>query len=175
MKIITIKWLENKNACSEAIQLFKENSINDPIEIIKYFIKKKEHLDWGNWLIVRIFNKKQKVQYAVFAAKQVISIYERKYPNDDRPRIAIKAAEKYLNNPTKSNKNTAAAAAYAAADAAAAAAYAAADAAAAAAYADAAAYAAAADAAYAADAYAAKQKIRIKILKYGLQLLINKS
>ena len=110
MKIITIKWLENKNACSEAIQLFKENSINDPIEIIKYFIKKKEHLDWGNWLIVRIFNKKQKVQYAVFAAKQVISIYERKYPNDDRPRKAIQAAKEYLKYPSAVREASAASA-----------------------------------------------------------------
>jgi hypothetical protein len=106
---------------------------------------------WANWLIVRLMNKKQKVQYAIFAAEQVIDIFEKKYPNDDRPRKAIETAKTYLSNPGKKNKDAAAAAAAAAADAAYAADAAAAAAAAYAAYAaaDAAAYAAA-GAAYAA-------------------------
>ncbi len=107
--------------------------------------------------------KKQNVEIAIFAAKEVLGLFEEKYPDDDRPRKAIEAAENWLKNPTSENAAPAYAAADAAADAAAAAAaYAAADAyaayaadaaadAAAAAYAAADAYAAAA----AADAYAA--------------------
>jgi hypothetical protein len=109
----------------------------------------------------------QKREIAIGVSSIVLVIYENKYPNDDRPRKAIEAAKKYLNNEISIKKlKLARSAAYAAAayaaDAYAADAYAyAADAADAAAYAAAdAAYAAAdaadADAAYAYDAaYAA--------------------
>jgi len=125
-------------------------------------------------------NKNQSVQYAIFAAEQVIDIYEGKYPNDKRPRNAIEAAKVYLENPSKKTKayaNSASYAAYAAyADhAASSAGYAgyASYATAAAAYA--AAYAGhAADAAdtagYAYSAYK-RRKMKAKILKYGIGLL----
>jgi hypothetical protein len=141
---------------------------------------KHDKLDWANWLIVRIMTYKQYVSYAVFSAESVLDIYEKKYPNDNRPRKAIEAAKLCVKSPTKKNKDAADAAANAAsaaASAAANAAYAAYAASAAAntantAYAaDAAAYAAsaAASAAYAADA--ADAEMKIKILNYGLKLL----
>jgi len=142
----------------------------------------KDRLDYANWLIIRLFKtKKQKTQYAIFAAEQVIEIYENKYPDDDRPRKAIEAAKAYLDRPTSKNKKAAHAAAYAAHASAAAAtaayAYAYAAAAYAAAYASAAATAAYAYAAYASAAYAshataaANSTIKKKIIKYGLTLI----
>jgi len=171
-KKITLNLLSNYGACIEGIEWFKSHPIENPIKLLNYSINNRFRLDWANWLIVKLMNKKQRVQYAVFAAKLVLPIYQKKYPDDDRPEKAIEAAERYLNRQSTKNKNAAAAyaaAAYAADAAAAYAAYAAyaADAA----YAYAAAYAAAA---YAAAAYAAdadKEKIQIKILKYGLTLL----
>ena len=35
--------------------------------------------------------------------EQTISIYEKKYPNDNRPRKAIEAAKKCINNPSIEN------------------------------------------------------------------------
>jgi len=55
----------------------------------------------------------QYVSYAIFAAEQVLDIYEKQYPDDKRPRQAIDAAKKCLKDPSKKNKN-AAYAAYAA-------------------------------------------------------------
>ena len=82
------------------------------------------------------------VKYAVFAAEQVIDLFEQKYPDDKRPREAIEAAKKCIDDP--SEKNKVAAAAYTAA------------------YAACVAYA----------AYAATKKgMQIKILNYGLGLL----
>ena len=75
------------------------------------------------------------VALAIYAAEQVIKIYEDKYPTDSRLRDAIKAAKAYLKDPSKKNRDAARAAAYAAARAAGYAAYAAAYAAYAAAYA----------------------------------------
>ena len=56
------------------------------------------------------WTKRDSVELAIFAAEQVIEIYEKKYPKDDRPRKAIEAAKNWLKNPT-----AAADAAYAAA------------------------------------------------------------
>ena len=94
------------------------------------------------------------ISLAIYSAKQVIKIYEDKYPNDSRPRDAIKAAGVYLKTPNKKTADAVRAAAADAADAAA-------DAA------DAAAYAAdaAADAA-AADAAAADADMRAKINRW---------
>ena len=185
MKAITKEFLEKHNACSSGMSWVTENKLIGlaPKEFIDTLMS-NDKFDWANWLIVRLMNKKQKVQYAIFAAEQVLYIFEKKYPGDLRPRKAIEAAKEYLTHPFIKTKRaayaTAAAdavdAAYAAADAAyavtdavdaayaaayaayAAAAYAAADAAYAAtdaAYAAADAAADAVDAAYAAAAYAA--------------------
>jgi len=163
MKTITTKFLVSHNACKSGMVWVTENKLigMPAIDFLNKLIE-ADNLDWANWLIVRVMNKKQKVQYAIFAAEQVIDIYEKKYPTDDRPRKAIEAAKEYLAHPSVKNKTAADAAVYAAAayaaDAADADAYAAAAAAAAAAYAayaadaDAYAAAAAAYAAYAADA-----------------------
>ena len=153
---ITEKWLQDKNACESSFNHVKENGyINlNGVDFVKKLIRNKRLSD-ANWLIVRIMNKKQKVEYAIFAAEQAISIFEKKYPEDNRPRNAINAAKKYLKNPCKKTKNAADAAA---------------DAADAAAYAAYAAYATdATDATYAA-AYAAAA-LKIKILNNGLEIL----
>jgi hypothetical protein len=104
------------------------------------------------WVLVRFMSHAQKVEFALKCASSVLDVFEAKYANDDRPRKALEAAEKWLNNPCKETR-LAAADAYAAADAAAA--YAAADAAAAYAAAGAAIAAIAADAAAAYAAAAA--------------------
>ena len=137
---------------------------------------------WSEMKVIKAYKwtKKDSVKLAIFSAEQVIKFYEEKYPNDDRPRKAIKAAKEWLKNPSKKSRaaayDAAAAAnaaayatnAYAAYDAAAAYAAAAADAAAAAVYATAAADAAA----YATNAYARKRMMD-KIKKYFLKLVKN--
>ena len=190
VKTITVEWLQSKGACEESIKAWHGETDHDTFATLNRLVVKNP--EWGHWLICRIMNKNQSVQYAIFAAEQVIDIYEGKYPNDKRPRNAIEAAKAYVQNPSKKTKAYAAAdaayaayAAYAAAYAADAAAYAAYAAAAAAYAAYAAAYADdAADAttyatyaAYAAAAAAAaaaaykRRKMKAKILKYGIGLL----
>ena len=65
------------------------------------------------------WEKKDSVELAIFAAELVIDIFEKQYPDDKRPREAIKAAKKWLKNPTEENRHAASAsAAYAYASAA---------------------------------------------------------
>jgi len=149
-QIITKKWLEEKEACQEGIDKFVELKEKNTDVLIKLAIKSKEtkYLEWANWLITRTMTKKECVGYAIYAAKSVLKNFEKVYPQDNRPRKAIRAAFKYLNSPTIRNKIAAEAAAEAAG--------------------------AAAEAARAAGASAhwrnkAGAAIRIKILKYSLK------
>jgi len=126
------------------------------------------------------WKKEDSVSLAIFAAKLVIGIYEKKYPGEDRPREAIEAAKKWLADPTEKNSaaaNAAANAAYAAAHAAAsAAAYAAANAAYAAAHAANAAHAAyaAANAAASAAANAAANAAALEATLSKIEAWIQK-
>ncbi|MDD5354956.1 MAG: Imm5 family immunity protein [Candidatus Omnitrophica bacterium] len=180
-------WLKKWNACDEGKDWFLLRKFKSDKQVMEELLADKKE-NWANWVIIKLFNRKQKIQYAIFAAEQVINLYEEKYPNDKRPREAIEAAKAYLNKPTQKNKDAAADAAYAAyaaadaayaAHAAAYAAHAAAYAAHAAAYAADAAYVAhaaayAADAAYVADAAAyaaAYAEMKTKIIRYGVGLL----
>jgi len=183
---ITKEFLQSKNACSPSYKWVVENNLIglEHPEFIAKLMENNRFSD-ANWLITKLFDKMQSVKYAVFAAEQVLNIYEKKYPKDDRPGLAIETAKKYLENPNAKTAYAArayaeatAAAAYVAYAAAADATYAAADATAAAAYAA----AAADDAAYAADAaaYAARAgaavgaaagDIKTSIINFGLELL----
>ena len=49
-------------------------------------------------------------QFAIDCALRVLPIFENAYPNDDRPRKAVEAAQAYLNKPTKANRGKMAAA-----------------------------------------------------------------
>ena len=106
MKIITIKWLKKEDACKEGIKWFKKQKEREVIKVVKALMNDK-HLDWANWLLPRTMTYKQYVSYAIFAAEQCLSRWEKKYPKDRRPRKAIEAAKKCLKNPSKKNKDAA--------------------------------------------------------------------
>ena len=173
---ITKEWLAEKNACQDGLDWFtKQNKEFEPIPLL-YLLIKENQLDWANWLIVRVMEYKQYVSYAVYAAEQVIDIFEKEFPDDKRPRTAIEAAKKCIKNPSDENKKEAANASSAAYNAAYSAANSAANSAASAA--DSAAWGAvnAADSAADRSAYRAARaaksaKILKKILKYGIKLL----
>jgi hypothetical protein len=188
---ITKKILEQKGACERGVEWFVNQKETNAKKLIEKLISEKDKnenaLSDANWGIVRIMTYKQQIQYAVYAAEQVIDIYEKKYPSDRRPREAIEAAKAVIKNPSNKNKVAAWAAAKEvvaavraaeaawAAEAAEAAAWAAAEAAEAAAWEAAWAARVAAEAwaaAWAARvAAAAKVEMKVKILRYGLSLL----
>ena len=71
------------------------------------------------WVFNRLASKEQNVKWALLCASSILHIFEDKFPNDKRPRVALEAIEAWLNNPTKENAaNAANDAAYAAANAA---------------------------------------------------------
>jgi len=110
---ITKQWLKDKNACGEGVRWFLKQKDSEGIDVVKKLIK-EDKLDWAKWTIVRLMDYKGSVSYAVFAAEQVIDIFEKEYPEDNRPRKAIEAAKRCIKDPSKENKASAADASYAA-------------------------------------------------------------
>ena len=53
------------------------------------------------------FTKRNAVEWSIYCAKLCLKNFEKKFPKDKRPRLAIKAAEAWLKNPTKKNKSAA--------------------------------------------------------------------
>ncbi|MEN6492608.1 MAG: putative immunity protein [Rectinema sp.] len=72
---------------------------------------------WQEMRVVRAYEwtKSDSVTLAIYAAERCIGNYEKKYPRDNRPRLAIKAAAAWLKNPTEANMSAARSAAESAA------------------------------------------------------------
>ena len=145
-KEFTKEFILSERGCYSREQVNALSFINNEIITLKDMLTSELPLKDKFWWLCKKceLTKDENVLIAIKCARVVLHLFEDKYPNDDRPRKAILAAEKYLETHNAAAAANAYAAAAYAADAANAAA---ADAAAA----DAAA-AAAADAAYAADA-----------------------
>ena len=90
------------------------------VEVKGKSIKQSDKECWSDMRVIHAYEwtKEESVRLAIFAAEQVIGIFEKKYPNDKRPREAIEAAKKYLENPSEAAARAAWAAAWAAAAAA---------------------------------------------------------
>ena len=190
-KTLTVEWLTELNACAVGMRWFKAQKETDSSKVLEKLLA-EDQWDYFRWLAVRLMDKPQCVQWAIYCAEQVIGIYEKKYPDDVRPRKAIEAAKAYLANPCDATKKAASSATYAADDAADAA-YAADAAASSATYAASSASSATfaaqsagagnSYAAYAADAAAddaddaaayaadARQQMRTKMAKYAIEIL----
>ena len=99
---ITKKWLKEESACTEGYEWALYVLGNKPMKDVEFLnaLIADDKLDWANWVIIRVFDDTQRRRYAIFEAEQVIHIYEKAYPNDNRPRKAIEAAKAYLDNPT---------------------------------------------------------------------------
>jgi hypothetical protein len=67
--------------------------------------------DWLLWLLARVqpLSRKQAVTFACQCAMQVLPVFEKRFPDDNRPRLAIKAAQAFLVDPSDKNKQAAAA------------------------------------------------------------------
>jgi hypothetical protein len=119
---ITLKWLRENGACTESREMWMTEKMKniDGIRLVKKLMKSKleDGLSWANWLIVRIMTHEQKIAYACFVARQVLEIFEKKYLDDKRPRLAIEAAEKCIKENSEENQRAAGDAAWAAGDAA---------------------------------------------------------
>ena len=108
---ITKEFLIEKNACSDGLNWFLNQSETDLYKLIDKLVEER-HENWANWLIVRVMSRQQQLQYAIACAELVLPIFEKKYPQDNRPRAAIEAAKKVLEDDSEINRDAAEAAGY---------------------------------------------------------------
>ena len=111
---ITKKWLKKVEVCGKGVVWFNDRKFKSDKDVFDQLFKDNQY-EWASWTIVQLLNKTQRIQYAVYAAEQVLHIFEEKWPKDKRPREAIKAAKEALK---KNNKKARAAAGEAAREAA---------------------------------------------------------
>jgi len=95
--IITTDWLKEQDACSGGMDWFSMQSETDGRAVMESLISAGK-LEWANWLIARMLDHTDRIRYAVFAAEQVLDIFEKQYPGDKRPRLAIEAARMVIKN-----------------------------------------------------------------------------
>ena len=105
---ISLDVLKKYGACDPGIECFKylktrtlSETINKCMDlsddvVLQWTDDKLDKYRWCSWLLSRILPKDENIKYAIYSARLVIDIFEKKYPNDNRPRKAIDAAELYL-------------------------------------------------------------------------------
>jgi len=103
---ITNEWLEECGACTDGKNWWAGQKEKNGIKVCRKLLKLEKY-NWFQWLVIRLMTHEQKVAWAIFCAEQVIEIYEKKYPEDQRPRQAIEAAKTWLKDPSEKNKNAA--------------------------------------------------------------------
>ncbi len=90
------EWCEKHDACGEAREWVKgQKTLAEAWENC-------ERADWLIWAAERekAITKPQAVKLACMFARDVLPLYEARYPQDTRPRQAIEAAEAWIANPT---------------------------------------------------------------------------
>jgi len=112
---ITTELLQSLNACQSGISLVATYPDKDHEAVIRRLVA-DDHWDYANWLLPRLMDYRGYVSYAVYAAELVLPIWEKQYPKDGRPRKAIEAAKRCIDDPSKKNNEAARAAAWAVAD-----------------------------------------------------------
>ena len=111
---ITLEQLKKLNACEAGINWFIKSKLTDLKTITRKLLEDNKS-NYAIWLLSRLLTHSQQVQWAIFSAHQVLSVFEKKYPNDNGPRKAIEAAIAWLENPAEENRSIAGADAIAAA------------------------------------------------------------
>ena len=109
---ITTELLQSLNACQSGISLVATYPDKDHEAVIRRLVA-DDHWDYANWLLPRLMDYRGYVSYAVYAAELVLPIWEKQYPKDGRPRKAIEAAKRCIDDPSKKNNEAARAAAVA--------------------------------------------------------------
>lgn len=105
---ITVEKLQELGACQPAIDAFPERwgKSVDVLELLKS-LRYRANLYWADWLLVRVMGRYQYLAYIIFVAEQSLDIFEKHFPKDNRPRMAIEAAKTVLNIDTEETRGAA--------------------------------------------------------------------
>jgi hypothetical protein len=111
--VITEQYLHDLGACQPGIDLWLTKKEAAPIRCIDQLVKISKYT-YATWLIAHLLTSINAAKFAIYSAENVLSVFEAEYPDDNRPRKAMRSAKRALKNPTKENIDAALAAEYAA-------------------------------------------------------------
>ena len=97
------------HACRSGVEWWQQLHETDSLAVLRALME-QDRWDWCRWLSVRLMSHQQKVEWAIFSAVQVLPLFNVQYPQDQRPRKAIKAAKAWLLSPNILTRSDAAAA-----------------------------------------------------------------
>jgi len=89
------KWVEEKKPCEAGLAFLNTQTDKSAVSVINALVVAK-HYDWADWALTNSFTKRQNVMFATYAAEQVIDIFEKEYPEEERPRASIETAKRWL-------------------------------------------------------------------------------
>lgn len=96
-KTFTKKFMEDKCGCYDNNQLHKCSFMQLKTITLNSIINSEIPLKDKYWFVCRkVATKEQNQQIAIDVAEIVLPIYEKRYPEDKKPREAIEAAKQYL-------------------------------------------------------------------------------
>jgi hypothetical protein len=95
----------------DAMQYVNPEAVTQ-VEVRGDHLEQSDKQVWSEMRVVKAWEwtKVDSVSLAVYAAESVIGIFEKKHPDDKRPRQAIEAAKAWLKDPSEENRNAAGAA-----------------------------------------------------------------
>jgi hypothetical protein len=102
MFIVNKQWLRDKKCCMDGFHwIMKQEDLR--ADKLIYSMLRYDKLDWCIWVLARVLNKKERIKLAIYAAEDIVDIYSRKYPQDYRPKEALKAAKDVLKDDSPEN------------------------------------------------------------------------
>jgi len=103
---LTLEKLKKNKVDKLVVEWFIEQNDTNVVSLINKAFEsgREEVLDFFNFVIDHFLNRTGRIKYAVFAAEQVVGIFEKKYPKENRIREAIDAAKNVIENDSKINR-----------------------------------------------------------------------
>lgn len=102
IKNITIEYLEELNACQEAIDVFVQYEVTDALEILEQCIDRKYYF-WANWLVARLLSYEGRLNYAINAYNFMKSEMDDFFMPDAKTSDAIAETKKCVDKVKESS------------------------------------------------------------------------
>lgn len=99
---ITKQKIESLGPCIDGYNWYLFNGTEDLLETLLKV--NEERPSWVTWALLKLMSKIQYLTLSIFSSEQILHLFENKYPNDKRPRLAIEAAKAVLFNNTEENR-----------------------------------------------------------------------
>lgn len=101
---ITTELVKTFNPCKDRFHNYQTNYPNSDLHIVDFL--KLENITYNDkiWVWKKVATINEAALFGLKCADSVLHIFEDKYPNDKRPRLALDSVRTYLDNPTEENK-----------------------------------------------------------------------